>query len=86
MASQKQGKGLNAKHAFQGKHENKHRNVQAERETSTYHLAVHSCGPVLKELTMKVLNCMSSFIPLPAIIQRILQVCPPSLLPLLHSL
>ncbi|KAI4812965.1 hypothetical protein KUCAC02_024324, partial [Chaenocephalus aceratus] len=28
---------------------------------------------VLKELTMKVLNCMSSFIPLPAIIQRILQ-------------
>lgn len=45
MASQKQGKGLNAKHTFQ----------------------------VLKELTMKVLNCMSSFIPLPAIIQRILQ-------------
>uniref|UniRef100_A0A8D0A3F3 VPS8 subunit of CORVET complex n=1 Tax=Sander lucioperca TaxID=283035 RepID=A0A8D0A3F3_SANLU len=30
---------------------------------------------VLKELTMKVLNCMSSFISLPAIIQRILQVC-----------
>uniref|UniRef100_A0A8K9X7E1 VPS8 subunit of CORVET complex n=1 Tax=Oncorhynchus mykiss TaxID=8022 RepID=A0A8K9X7E1_ONCMY len=29
--------------------------------------------PVLKELTMKVLNSMSSFIPLPAIIQRILQ-------------
>ncbi|XP_076019351.1 vacuolar protein sorting-associated protein 8 homolog [Genypterus blacodes] len=28
---------------------------------------------VLKELTMKVLNSMSSFIPLPAIIQRILQ-------------
>uniref|UniRef100_A0A3Q3W7P0 RING-type domain-containing protein n=1 Tax=Mola mola TaxID=94237 RepID=A0A3Q3W7P0_MOLML len=28
---------------------------------------------VLKELTMKVLNCMSSFISLPAIIQRILQ-------------
>ncbi|XP_034079092.1 vacuolar protein sorting-associated protein 8 homolog isoform X4 [Gymnodraco acuticeps] len=28
---------------------------------------------VLKELTMKVLNCMSSFIPLPTIIQRILQ-------------
>ncbi|KAF3842523.1 hypothetical protein F7725_024474 [Dissostichus mawsoni] len=28
---------------------------------------------VLKELTMKVLTCMSSFIPLPAIIQRILQ-------------
>lgn len=31
---------------------------------------------------MKVLNCMSSFIPLPAIIQRILQVRPASLLPL----
>ncbi|XP_028279338.1 vacuolar protein sorting-associated protein 8 homolog isoform X2 [Parambassis ranga] len=28
---------------------------------------------VLKELTMKVLNCMSSFIPLPAVIQQILQ-------------
>lgn len=33
------------------------------------------CSLVLKELTMKVLNCMSSFISLPAIIQRILQVC-----------
>uniref|UniRef100_A0A4W6F925 VPS8 subunit of CORVET complex n=1 Tax=Lates calcarifer TaxID=8187 RepID=A0A4W6F925_LATCA len=31
------------------------------------------CVSVLKELTMKVLNCMSSFISLPAIIQRILQ-------------
>lgn len=42
--------------------------------------AVCFCGPVLKELTMKVLNSMSSFIPLPAIIQRILQVCSPSLM------
>uniref|UniRef100_A0A671W5I5 VPS8 subunit of CORVET complex n=1 Tax=Sparus aurata TaxID=8175 RepID=A0A671W5I5_SPAAU len=32
-----------------------------------------SCFSVLKELTMKVLNCMSSFISLPAIIQQILQ-------------
>lgn len=29
----------------------------------------------LKEMTLKVLNCMSSFISLPAIIQHILQVC-----------
>uniref|UniRef100_A0A671W9U8 VPS8 subunit of CORVET complex n=1 Tax=Sparus aurata TaxID=8175 RepID=A0A671W9U8_SPAAU len=45
MNSQRQGKGLGAKHTFE----------------------------VLKELTMKVLNCMSSFISLPAIIQQILQ-------------
>ncbi|XP_068597808.1 vacuolar protein sorting-associated protein 8 homolog [Brachionichthys hirsutus] len=45
MDSQRQVKGLHAKHTFH----------------------------VLKELTMKVLNSMSSFIPLPAIIQRILQ-------------
>lgn len=45
MASQKQVKGLNAKHT----------------------------SDVLKELTMKVLNAMSSFISLPAIIQQILQ-------------
>uniref|UniRef100_A0A3Q0RJ38 VPS8 subunit of CORVET complex n=1 Tax=Amphilophus citrinellus TaxID=61819 RepID=A0A3Q0RJ38_AMPCI len=45
MASQKQVKGLDAKHTSE----------------------------VLKELTMKVLNAMSSFIPLPAIIQQILQ-------------
>uniref|UniRef100_A0A665VJV7 VPS8 subunit of CORVET complex n=1 Tax=Echeneis naucrates TaxID=173247 RepID=A0A665VJV7_ECHNA len=36
------------------------------------HDAKHT-SEVLKELTMKVLNCMSSFISLPAIIQRILQ-------------
>jgi len=29
----------------------------------------------LKEMTLEVLNCMSSFISLPAIIQHILQVC-----------
>lgn len=28
----------------------------------------------LKEMTLKVLNCMSSFISIPAIIQQILQV------------
>uniref|UniRef100_A0A8C9SUW2 VPS8 subunit of CORVET complex n=1 Tax=Scleropages formosus TaxID=113540 RepID=A0A8C9SUW2_SCLFO len=32
-----------------------------------------SCSPSLKELTMQVLNSMSSFISLPAIVQRILQ-------------
>lgn len=86
MASQKQGKGLNAKHTFQGKHDNCllfFSTTQTSEEPVQDHLvdaAVCFCGPVLKELTMKVLNSMSSFIPLPAIIQRILQVCPPSLM------
>ncbi|XP_068183630.1 vacuolar protein sorting-associated protein 8 homolog isoform X2 [Antennarius striatus] len=45
--------------------------MDAQRQVKGGH-AKHTFE-VLKELTMKVLNSMSSFIPLPAIIQRILQ-------------
>uniref|UniRef100_A0A673B0Q9 Vacuolar protein sorting-associated protein 8 homolog n=1 Tax=Sphaeramia orbicularis TaxID=375764 RepID=A0A673B0Q9_9TELE len=47
-------------------HRSSHNLTQQQRE-------VHSVCLLLKELTMKVLNSMSSFISLPAIIQRILQ-------------
>ncbi|XP_035462153.2 vacuolar protein sorting-associated protein 8 homolog isoform X2 [Scophthalmus maximus] len=68
-------------------HRSSHNLVQQQREVLWFPLletmmasqklvkgsnAKHT-SEVLKELTMKVLNCMSSFIPLPAIIQRILQ-------------
>lgn len=46
--------------------------MMASQKLVKGHNAKHTFE-VLKELTMKVLNCMSSFISLPAIIQRILQ-------------
>uniref|UniRef100_A0A8K9UJA3 VPS8 subunit of CORVET complex n=1 Tax=Oncorhynchus mykiss TaxID=8022 RepID=A0A8K9UJA3_ONCMY len=55
-------------------HTHTHTHTHIHIYTHTYiHTEVCVSPPVLKELTMKVLNSMSSFIPLPAIIQRILQ-------------
>uniref|UniRef100_A0AAQ5X5Q3 RING-type domain-containing protein n=1 Tax=Amphiprion ocellaris TaxID=80972 RepID=A0AAQ5X5Q3_AMPOC len=46
--------------------------MMASQKQVKGHNAKHTCD-VLKELTMEVLTCMSSFISLPAIIQQILQ-------------
>uniref|UniRef100_A0A672HPB0 RING-type domain-containing protein n=1 Tax=Salarias fasciatus TaxID=181472 RepID=A0A672HPB0_SALFA len=45
----------------------------AAASTCALMMMMMMCVSALKELTMKVLNCMSSFISLPAIIQQILQ-------------
>lgn len=95
MNSQRQGKGLGAKHTFEGKQI--HSCLYDYTEWCQINVALPKtvrqaldndmtvvtvlimklmlCFSVLKELTMKVLNCMSGFISLPAIIQQILQVC-----------
>lgn len=88
MAAQKQAKGLDNKHTFEGTYtcslcfpsypDQDQVAVAAAcgRSKSANHGSCVPCAfSALKELTMKVLNCMSSFISLPSIIQRILQVC-----------
>lgn len=75
MASQKQVKEPNAKTTSEREHTHNHTVCSVKK--IVLHVVNGLClfVSVLKELTMKILNCMSSFISLPAVIQRLLQVC-----------